>query len=292
MNVRVKKFLDTEQIQIYSKDLITSKDRVSVDVETGEFVPNGAGRPVSEKGFMEYNPFTDECERMYRFTDPERSASVSHARTIHKIYDIARSNRWDWFVTLTFNGEKVNRYDYSICTKKLSQWLKNVKKVCPDMIYIVVPENHKDGAWHFHGLFGNCDKLSFVDSGVRDKNGRVIYNIGSYHLGWTTATPVTDLKRVSSYVTKYVTKDLLGLTKGKKHYWASRNVKLPEIIDIQIDDLTDFRRCMVEQSGFVKTVNGEYLDVTYIEVEKGSSEAELFGEQSIRQISSVFFKNE
>ena len=287
-NVRVKKFLDTEQIQIYSKNMLSASDKVSVDLETGEFLKNGK-RPKSDKGQLEYNPFTDKCEKMYKFTDPDRSLSVSFARTKTKVYDVARSNHWEWFLSLTFSPDNVCRQSYDDCAKKLSQWLNNARKVAPNMKYVVVPELHKDKvSWHFHGLFSNIDELGLEFNGHYYK-GRKCYDVFKYKLGHVTAIRSDGSPKIVSYIMEYVTKDLCSLTKGRKRYWTSRNLDKPEIIDIQVDDLVDFRRSMVEQSGFVKTVNGEYLDVTYIEVEKGSSEAELFGEQSIRQISTCLF---
>lgn len=270
-NVRVKKFLDTEQLQVYSTVLHSTRDMRPVNYETGE-----VGERVSiPPGKPEYNPFSDECERMVEMGDPERSKAVSQARTIHKIYDIARSNRWEWFITLTFNKEKVNRYDYASCTKKLSDWLSNCRRKCPNMFYLVVPELHKDGAWHFHGLFANCDALELVPSGHYDEHGDIVYNVGVYKFGWTTATRIKDLRRACSYITKYVTKELFGLTKGKKHYWASRNVALPEVIDAIVENPTEFRREMISKANHCKTVNSEYLDVTYIELEKGETERTL-----------------
>lgn len=102
-----------------------------------------------------YNPFTEKVERMteYRPQSIEEYARKSCSRAI---YDIARSDCWEWFLTYTFEQSKVDRYDYSWCSQKMSDWLKNMRRVCPDMKYIVVPEQHKDGAWHFHGLFKNC----------------------------------------------------------------------------------------------------------------------------------------
>ena len=35
---------------------------------------------------------------------------------------------WDYFVTFTFSKEKVNRYDYDVCSKKISQWIKDLKE--------------------------------------------------------------------------------------------------------------------------------------------------------------------
>lgn len=271
-NVRVKKFFDAEQIQVYSQ-MMQSERNVKFDEETGEIKEHK--RKSREPGTIMFNPFTGEYERMVEYDEAEakaeRSVYVSRSRTVHMIYDIARANKWEWFVTLTFNPDKVNRYDYTDCTKKLSQWLKNAKKKSSDMKYIVVPELHKDGAYHFHGLFADCEELGFVDSGV-SYSGRPVYNVGSYKLGFTTAMKIDDLSKTCSYLTKYITKELCANTKNKKRYWTSRNVELPEVIDLHVENLTFFRRYFVDGANFVKTVNTEYAAVTYIELEKGASE--------------------
>lgn len=49
----------------------------------------------------------------------EHVSEVSLKRTKKKVYDYAKCNEWDWFVTFTFAAEKVNRYDYEECAKKL-----------------------------------------------------------------------------------------------------------------------------------------------------------------------------
>lgn len=151
----------------------------------------------------------------------------SSRRSKNMIYDIARSNTWEWFITLTFNPEKVDSLDYDQCTKSLKNWLDRVRRKCDgDLKYIIIPELHKSGRYHFHGLLSGAYGLAFVDSG-HEVNGDIIYNIGSYKLGFTTATRVKDTNRVSMYIAKYVTKELTACTKGKKRYWASRNVEKP-----------------------------------------------------------------
>ena len=177
--------------------------------------------PLSE---ITYNPFSGEYEYLRTSADAEHSKNVSYNRTKNRIYYLARSNKWDWFVTLTFNPEKVNSFDYVECVKYLSKWLNNCKRKASDMKYLVVPEKHKSGRYHFHALFADCDALKFADSGKRDKSGKIIYNIGSYKLGFTTATRVENCEKVSKYISKYVTKDLCCLASGKKRYWASRNL--------------------------------------------------------------------
>ena len=74
------------------------------------------------------------------------SAEVSLKRTKQKVYQYARSNYWDWFVTFTFSPDKVDRFSYDACVKLLSKWLNNVRRDAPDVRYIIVPEQHKSGA--------------------------------------------------------------------------------------------------------------------------------------------------
>lgn len=151
-------------------------------------------------------------------------------RAIQTIYDYARANHWDLFVTWTFDPERVDRHDYDEVAAKMSNWLDNTRKnTCPDMKYLVVPERHKDGAYHFHGLMANVDVLPLKDSGVRDKKGRPIYNLSSYRMGFTTATKIEDSKRAANYITKYITDELICSTKNKRRYWVSRNLERGEI---------------------------------------------------------------
>lgn len=262
-----KIFYDTEQIQLFSKMQHSRGEvcRKKCNPLTGEIIP-------LERGDRVYNPFTEKVERMteYRPQDIEDYARKSCSRTINKIYDIARSDRWEWFFTLTFNPDKIDRYDYSICSLKLHYWLSNMKKKCPDMKYLVVPEQHKDGAWHFHGLFKDIDGLDMKFSGKRDKKGRRIYNCLSYTWGFTTATRITDFRRASSYLCKYITKDLCKNTKGKKRYWCSRNVERP-IIEEYIIDGADYEANFLalmescKDDAYVKQIKNMYTNVTYID---------------------------
>lgn len=187
----------------------------------------------------------------------ERSVRSSMNRTKNTVYDYARANAWEWFVTLTFAPDKVDRYDYDACVQKLSNWLDNTKKrKCRDMRYVAVPEKHKDGAYHFHLLMSDIDELDMVDSGKKDK-GNVIYNIGNYRFGWTTATRVRDTSKASNYITKYITKDLCSMTKGKKRYWNSRNLNKGEVQELVLDGqaLVDMKRFAKKKATYENVVN-------------------------------------
>lgn len=234
----------------------------NVDVETGEILG------------LQYHkidcPF-DETVRYARFISDEevreQNIDRSARRSKNAIYEYAYSNQWQYFVTLTFNGELIDRYDYDVCTEKLSKWFNNCKRSCKDMRYLFVPEMHKDGAWHFHGLISHCDGLEFVDSGKTDDKGRKIFNVGKYKFGWSTATEITTQEQACTYLTKYTTKELCSVTYNKKRYWASRNLEKPKIekMLMNIDkekflELTDLKGRYVTQS------YGEYTDVTYCRI--------------------------
>lgn len=263
-NVRVKEFFDgCVQIQVFSHSVFSAgeKDCKKVERTTGEILQK-------EKGYLLDVPFEDEPVRVTDMPDLELSAYKSYLRTKKTVYDIARSNRWDWFVTFTFNGKKVNRYNFDDCSKKLSMWLNRMRKRCPDMVYLVVPEQHKDGAFHFHGLFSDCSGLDFVYSGHNDSSGREIYNVGSYRFGFTTATVVTDSQKSASYICKYITKDLCAVSMNRKRYWVSRNALRPIVKDYELEGTEEerlFQILSVYEALSIKKVSSAYLDVTYIE---------------------------
>lgn len=200
----------------------------------------------------------------------ERSIVSSRNRTIHSIYDIARSNTWDYFVTLTFDPSRVDSTDYAVVSRTMSDWLSNLRRAyCPDLVYLAVPELHKDGKkWHFHLLFGNCEGLPLVDSGHRDFGGAVIYNLPTYHFGWSTATKVVDNFAVCSYVCKYITKELVVNTKFRKRFWVSRNAKRPEVRHalLSSEDVNHILVGCASDIKFCKSVGSDESQIDYIEL--------------------------
>ena len=248
-NVRTYNYLDGQQIRVY-KNLIVKHPEDWV--MTMEQVKEQKAKQKEKK----------ETENK-GVKDEERSNKVSQNRTIQKIYEITRSNMWDYFITLTFNPEKVDSFNYEEVTQKLSDWLHNLKKwYAPDLRYIIVPELHKSGRYHFHGMLANCGNMNFIDSGKVTASGDPIYNIGNYNLGFTTATRIKDNQRVSAYITKYITKELCASTTGKKRYWASRNLDKAVIEEYvlkksEIDDMID---SLTENIDYAKTLDVPVLD--------------------------------
>lgn len=225
------------------------------------------------------NPFDDSlCMEVVDFDDYEdiklcnqyRSAN----RTKQAVFTYARSNVWKWFVTFTFSGTMVDRYNYDECSKAVRKWLNNCRRLAPDLQYLIVPEQHKDGAWHFHGLLNNTGKMVFKDSGKKSK-GQVIYNMTAYKYGFTTATEVNDTSRVSKYIGKYITKSLSDKTAGKHRYFVSNNLQKPvsylyfcesqNVADILafMEKITNKKVAHVSQT---KATDDTYTKVMYVEL--------------------------
>lgn len=159
-------------------------------------------------------------------------------RTKNELYKIARSNTWDWFITLTFNRDKVSdRTDYVSLQKKVSKFFDNIKqRKCPDLKYVLVPEQHKkiekngQRAWHFHGLLANCSELTFekLDIAYAKKTNESVYSIKEFKLGYNTATKVKNNEAVTRYIAKYITKSLCYSTKNRQRYLVSKSCNRPK----------------------------------------------------------------
>lgn len=162
---------------------------------------------------------------LFELREAERLNKFYQVRT--KIKDYCLSNDFNYFWTLTFSDDRNND---SAAYEKLSKWLKKMKRKYGSFQYIFIPERHKDGAIHFHGVTGGFNGV-IKDSGVKHK-GHIVYNAVDWIYGYTTLSRIRDRDKCASYVTKYVTKDLLNtpVLKGKKKYWCSKGLLLPEVV--------------------------------------------------------------
>jgi hypothetical protein len=168
------------------------------------------------------DPFVKQKIDLRTESDKIVSDLDSLRRTKTTISDITLCNEFDLFCTFTFAAD---RHNVDKCKSKMSNWLKRQRETYGSFHYIIVPEFHKDGkAIHFHALFKNY-KGVLSDSGHKI-NKRTAYNITSYQSGYSTAVKIDDIQKVSSYIKKYITKDM-PLFPGKKRYWVSTRLKRP-----------------------------------------------------------------
>ncbi len=155
-----------------------------------------------------------------------------------KIKDYILSNDFNYFWTLTF---KDDRYDYDLAFQKMGKWLRKMRDKYGKFDYIMIPELHKDGAIHFHGVTGGLNAV-IRDSGVKHK-GVKVYNCTDWEHGFTTLTKIRSREKTASYVTKYVTKEMQNsiVEKGKKKYWLSRGLRKPDITFTELNLAPDLK---------------------------------------------------
>lgn len=173
---------------------------------------------------------TGEVLRKRRAIEIKHCVDASLSRTRRVMREILMSNKWVYFVTLTFNQEEQDRLDDKAVMRQFKRFRDLVRKKYSNMYYMAVPERHKKGGIHFHLLIGGvtAEELKLVDSGHKDKKGRVIYNCNVWKYGFSTVTEVEDTEKASSYILKYIGKELGISEVCKKRYWASRNCVRPK----------------------------------------------------------------
>lgn len=261
-NTRIKTYSKGQQVTIYSK---TFEQDENTEKKNKNFTKSYQNENRSKQQ-------EEDCKR------------ISIKQTKNRIYDIARANEWEWFITLTFDRKKKDSSDYDTIVKSLTQFLNDLRKrKCPDLKYLIVPELHADGKkYHFHGLLANCNGLQFRYSGHNDqKSHRPIYNILNWKHGFTTATQIQDSASVSGYITKYLTKESCSVLKNKKRYYASNNVNLPneEYIILDRDELIEEH---AKHSSYIKSINipQAFMHIDYLEFKDNEFQTDMNQKQT------------
>ena len=178
--------------------------------------------------------------------------NISRALTVCR--EIALSNPWDYFVTLTLDPKKYNRFDLDTFHKDFSKFIKRLNRSYSIKIhYLVVPERHKNGSWHMHGLFyGLPDFLLSSNS-----NGFLDFPLYSQHFGFCSISPVRDSIAVSLYITKHLGKQIHNgvVDVGQHLYYRSRGLSRGVLVSVlrEVDLPPDFNFQYVSSDGLYKS---------------------------------------
>lgn len=209
----------------------------------------------------------------------------SQRRAASNLRDFALSNDWKYFVTFTLDQSRVDRYDVSAMTKRLNRWLDNrVRR--NGLKYIIVPELHKDGALHYHGLIN--DSIEAADSGTISipgnkkpkkprsqkqrmemiaNGGHVVYNLPDWSFGFSTAIELYGEKLAAiRYVCKYITKAPEKI--GGRWFYHSSNLEKPQVLlgYQEIDSLEEQAYSQLLESGVPESEIPGRLNRMYSEI--------------------------
>lgn len=167
--------------------------------------------------------------------------SLSRARRV--VLEKALCNPWDWFCTFTIAPDKADRNDLEGFWKRFSQFLRDQRKKFPGLAYLLVPEKHRDGAWHCHGLLVGLPDSELLSFDQMDKDGFRLpsgkrlprslrdseymnWSAYSRKFGFCSLGRIKCPEAAAFYVCKYIQKDTARLVSsvGLHTYYVSQNL--------------------------------------------------------------------
>lgn len=140
----------------------------------------------------------------------------------------------DTFATFTYAPDKADRFDYADCYGALRPWLSN-RVQRQGLKYVICYEQHPtSGALHFHALMNSSalrlERARYASTGrVMSREGKPLYNIADWALGFTTAQIIGDAEddhtKVSKYIYKYMGKGQAKI--GGRYFLAGGDLREP-----------------------------------------------------------------
>lgn len=189
------------------------------------------------------------CERAKKAEQALKNARLENniSRTRARIFELAACNEFQFFCTFTQDKEKRYRFDLAEFRKDFAQLIRNINRGRADsdkIKYLLIPEKHKNGGWHMHGLLkGLTDKdlrpfelSENIPKKLKDliRSGTPVYDWTRYRraFGYFTCTEIANGEAVSRYITKYISKDLQSgvIESGQHLFFASQGLKSREVI--------------------------------------------------------------
>lgn len=190
-----------------------------------------------------------EKDNTYTPTEKNEIERISLSRTKREIKDICLSNNFRYFVTLTINSQKCDRYNIEESQNKLKRLLKTyaqkIKRNGQEKFnYILITEKHEKGGFHFHGFF-SCmlendlfiNKNNYLDSHYFHDN------LGNFCISY-----VKNSFKSVNYIMKYISKDCVR-NEHNQIYMCSRGLLRSDTFEVFAGDVSEL------SEGFFKWSN-------------------------------------
>lgn len=166
-------------------------------------------------------------------SDIQRGALRSRSAFLSRVL----AHSWDWFGTLTLDARKLpselSRRSDAVVPYVYGLFQRYKLSTGDAFRYAIVPEQHKDGAWHFHVLLAGVDASHITPArrGGSDVyiRGQRVFWLAPFQLGvgFTSLTAVRSSLAVGRYMAKYMAKSFNGASArgvGFRRWSCSRNV--------------------------------------------------------------------
>lgn len=230
--------------------------------------------PPTAKPSKEGTPAKPKFEKQERPEWERFSNSVSRSKA--RIFELAMCNEFTHFCTFTQDEKKRDRFDLKEFRKDFAQLVRNLNRERDEgekIKYLLIPEQHKNGAWHMHGLLkglNDTDLRQFkldekIPYRIREqiKKGAKIYDWRRYRraFGYFTCTEIKSGSACAKYITKYISKDLQKNVRaaGEHLFFASQGLKSRETIMKKC-----FDKCPVTEWDF----ENEFVKIAEIKIDR------------------------
>lgn len=135
-------------------------------------------------------------------------------------------------LTLTY---RENMQDEELCKMHLKEFVRRMRKLIPDFVYVAGYEKQSRGAWHVHMAVQQVQS-HFMQQGVRVKSFNVIRAVwrsvvgelgGNIDLQRKKKNSKKTIAQLASYISKYMTK---AFAEGEKYSqrWTASRFKMPK----------------------------------------------------------------
>ena len=170
-------------------------------------------------------PTNQNKPKQKRGTATTQKSSSNISRVRRRIEEISLCNKWDYAFTLTIDQKKYNRFELNNFIKSFRKFISNLntyhhKKELPKIHYLFVLEQHKDGAWHLHGLISGLvkDELYHKDDSFGWEKYEKKYGV-------SCLKEISDIHGWSIYLTKDLRNTAQNLDLETHLYYASKNLQ-------------------------------------------------------------------
>lgn len=227
-------------------------------------------KPVRKGGWeSSLTGYFDDCfeeiiEEEHKVSSENKEKNV--ARSIRRIRSTCRElllcNPWEYWITFTVSEQNCNRYDFKevlklflSVVKRRNERLKN----CEPLRYLIFPEEHKKGGFHFHGFIMGLDS----DELVVNEYGYLDIPLFSKNIGFVNVCPVRPLPQnerygLLMYTMKYAQKNAMSRNEDiSRGYYRSDGLKRAETLVLPP---SRFRGEFAEIHGTVASFENEYVE--------------------------------
>lgn len=153
------------------------------------------------------------------------------SRAKSRVKEMALCNPWDYWCTFTVSPQKYDRFDLAAYYRDFAEFIHNYNKRTDEAYkvrYLLIPEMHKDGAWHLHGFIRGIRPNDLYIN----EHKYLTWREYEKRFGFISMSVIQDLVRTANYSLKYMTKDTArnNTELGAHLYYASNGLKRAETI--------------------------------------------------------------